>query len=105
MRASEQRALSMKRGIASRFSEDEVTRPVGTSGWRVIGLCAFYVLLSALTGCTFGCDWKATILDLAGAIMKQIADEPANQSTVFSGLPGQKAAASKSQRVRTTGHA
>ena len=38
----------MKRDIASRFSEDEDTRPVGASGWRVIGLCAFYVLLSAL---------------------------------------------------------
>jgi hypothetical protein len=38
----------MKRDIASRFSEDEDTRQVETSGWRVIGLCAFYALLSAL---------------------------------------------------------
>jgi hypothetical protein len=47
-RASEQRAASMKRDIASRSSEDEAARPVGTSGWRVIGLYALYVLLSAL---------------------------------------------------------
>jgi hypothetical protein len=38
----------MKRGTAPRFSEED-TRPVETSGWRVIGLWAFYVLLSALT--------------------------------------------------------
>jgi hypothetical protein len=38
----------MKRDTAPRFSEDEDTRPVETSGWRVIGLYAFYVLLSAL---------------------------------------------------------
>lgn len=40
--------LSMKRDIASRFNADEDTRLVKTSGWRVIGLCAFYVLLGAL---------------------------------------------------------
>ena len=38
----------MKRDVAPRFSEED-TRPVETSGWRVIGLWAFYVLLSALT--------------------------------------------------------
>jgi hypothetical protein len=37
--------------------------------------------------------------------MEQIAAEPANQSTVFSGLSGQKAAASRLQRVRMIGHA
>lgn len=38
----------MKRDTASRFNADEDTRLVKTSGWRAIGLCAFYVLLGAL---------------------------------------------------------
>ena len=38
----------MKRDTATLLSEDEDTRPVETSGWRVIGLYAFYVLLSGL---------------------------------------------------------
>lgn len=29
-------------------SEDEDILPIETSGWRVIGLCAFYVLLGVL---------------------------------------------------------
>jgi hypothetical protein len=37
----------MKRDTAPRVSVDEDTRPVETSGWRVIGLCAYYTLLSA----------------------------------------------------------
>ena len=39
---------SMKRDTAPSFSRDKDTRPVETSGWRVIALCAFYALLSAL---------------------------------------------------------
>lgn len=37
----------MKRDTAPRVSVDEDTRPVETSGWRVIGLFAYYTLLSA----------------------------------------------------------
>lgn len=38
----------MKRDAVPNFSQDEDIRPVETSGWRVIALLAFYVLLSAL---------------------------------------------------------
>jgi hypothetical protein len=38
----------MKREPSPRLSQDEETRPVDGSGWRVIGLFLFYTLLSAL---------------------------------------------------------
>lgn len=45
-RASEQRAV-MNRD-AKNSGRDEDTRPIETGAWGVIGLWAFYVLLSAL---------------------------------------------------------
>ena len=40
--------LFMKRDTAPSFRRDQAAPRVETSGWRVIGLCAFYATLSAL---------------------------------------------------------
>jgi hypothetical protein len=38
----------MKRDTASSFSQDQDAPSAEISGWRVIGLCAFYAILSVL---------------------------------------------------------
>ena len=38
----------MKRDTAPNFSQDQDAPTAEISGWRVIGLCAFYAILSAL---------------------------------------------------------